>query len=72
MPNARYIEIHAAIPEILNMSGASIFFDELLDKDNKDREKVSRVRCWPELEKLIEGRSLADSIAEALRPARVY
>jgi hypothetical protein len=31
LPNPDYIKIHAAIADILNVSGAGIFFDELLN-----------------------------------------
>ncbi|KAF5325234.1 hypothetical protein D9619_009581 [Psilocybe cf. subviscida] len=72
LPNARYIEIHAAIAGILHMSGAGKFFDELLDNDKEDRDKVSGVRCWPELEKLMEERSLRDSLTESFQLARVH
>ena len=54
LPNPDYIAIHAAITEILNMSGAGSFFDELLDKYKDDGGNIPLVRSWPELEKIME------------------
>jgi hypothetical protein len=72
LPNPCYIGIHAAIVGILNMSGAGKFFDELLDNYKEDRDKVSSVRCWPELEKLMEKRFLTNAVTEAFQLASVY
>ncbi|KAF5319241.1 hypothetical protein D9619_008704 [Psilocybe cf. subviscida] len=63
LPNAHFIAIHAAIAGILNMSDAGKFFDEFLD-NREDRDQASPVRCWPELEKLIEERLLREAIIE--------
>jgi len=48
--NPHYIAIHAAIAEILHVSGAGIFFDRLLGKYKNDKDKFT-LRSWPELEK---------------------
>ncbi|KAF5319243.1 hypothetical protein D9619_008706 [Psilocybe cf. subviscida] len=72
LPNPHYIEIHAAIAGILHMSGTGKFFDELLNNNKEDRDKVSPVRCWTELEKLMEERLLRDSIIESFQLATVY
>ena len=53
LPNPDYIAIHATIAEILNMSGADRFFDELLEKYKDDEGNVPPVR-WLELEKMME------------------
>jgi hypothetical protein len=65
LPNPRYIEIHAAIAEILNMSGAGEFFDELLRK--YDNDKVAAVRSWPEFEALMEAEILRECVFQAFQ-----
>jgi len=72
LPNPHYIGIHAAIAGVLNMSGAGRFFDELLDKYKDDEGEVPPVRCWPELEKVMEEELLKESVTESLRSVRVY
>ncbi|KDR73280.1 hypothetical protein GALMADRAFT_142402 [Galerina marginata CBS 339.88] len=72
LPNPHYIQIHAAIAGILNMSGAGRFFDELLDKYKDDEDRVSAVRCWPELETLMEEQLLREAVTESLRMAKVH
>ena len=67
LPNARYIEIHAAIAGILHMSGAGKFFDELLDNYKENLDRLSSVRCWPELEELMERQIIRDSVIELFR-----
>jgi hypothetical protein len=65
LPNPRYIEIHAAIAGILNMSGAGKFFDELLRK--YDEDKVAAVRSWPEFEALMEAEILREYVFQAFQ-----
>ncbi|KAF8175762.1 hypothetical protein BJ912DRAFT_706669 [Pholiota molesta] len=65
LPNPRYIEIHAAIAGILNMSGAGKFFDELLRK--YDEGKVAAVRFWPEFEALMEAEILREYVFQAFQ-----
>ena len=72
LPNPLYISIHATIAGVLNMSGAGRFFDELLDKYKDDEGKVPPVRCWPELEKVMEEEILRESVTESLRSVKVY
>jgi len=54
------------------MSGAGRFFDELLDRYKDDEGKVPPVRCWPELEKVMEEEILRESVTESLRSVKVY
>ena len=72
LPNPLYIEIHATLAEVLNMSGARRFFDELLDKYKDDEGKVPPIRSWPELEKVMEEEMLRESVAESLGSIKVY
>jgi hypothetical protein len=67
LPNPRYIEIHAAIAGILNMSGAGEFFDELLAKYKDDNDKVAAVRSWPEFEALMEAEILRECVFQAFQ-----
>ena len=71
LPNPDYIAIHATIAEILNMSGAGRFFDELLEKCKDDEGNVPPVR-WLELEKMMEEEVLRESVVESLRSVKVY
>ncbi|KDR73281.1 hypothetical protein GALMADRAFT_251878 [Galerina marginata CBS 339.88] len=72
LPNPIYIQIHAAIAGILNMSGAGRFLDALLDTYREDEDRLCAVRCWPELERLMEEQVLRDAVTEAFRMANVY
>lgn len=67
LPNPVYLAIHAAIAGVLHMSGAGKFFDELLDKYKDDKARVSAVRCWPDLEALMERQSLTESLTHAFQ-----
>jgi len=71
LPNPMYIAIHAAIAGVMNMSGAGKFFDELLDKYKDDEGGVPPVRSWPELEQLMEKRSLSQSVTQAFQSVKV-
>ncbi|KIM40821.1 hypothetical protein M413DRAFT_27957 [Hebeloma cylindrosporum] len=71
LPNPVYLSIHAAIAEVLNMSGAGRFFDELLDKYKVGRGKVSVVRCWSDLEALAEEQLLRESVIQAFQSVQV-
>ena len=51
LPNPQYLAIHAALTEILHMSAAGKFFDELLDTYKGDEGNVPPVRSWLELER---------------------
>ena len=68
LPNPRYIAIHAAIAEILNMSGAGRFFDQLLNKFKDDEGKVPAVRSWPDLEHLM----LREYLAKLFQSVEVH
>jgi len=68
LPNPNYIAIHAAIAEVLNMSGAGRFFDELLDKFKDAEGKVPAVRSWPDLEGLI----LRENVARLFQSVKVH
>ena len=48
--------------EILYISAAGKFFDELLDKYKDDEGKVPPVRSWLELERLMDEDVLRDSV----------
>ena len=63
LPNPDYIAIRATIAEILNMSGAGRFFDELMDKYKDDGGNVLPLR-WLELEKIMEEEMLRESVVE--------
>jgi len=53
IPNPMFVGIHAAVAEILHMSGAGKFFDELLDCFGDGDGSESPVRCWLEFESII-------------------
>jgi hypothetical protein len=72
LPDPRYIEIHAAIAGILNMSGAGKFFDELLDKYQDDEGNVPGVRCWPELETLMGSELLRESTMQLFQSVEAH
>lgn len=67
LPNPHYLAIHAAIAGVLNMSGAGIFFDALLEKYKDDEGNVPAVRSWPELEMLMETQLVRESIIEGFQ-----
>ncbi|KIM46724.1 hypothetical protein M413DRAFT_261455 [Hebeloma cylindrosporum] len=70
LPNRDFSAIHAAIAEVLNMSGAGRFFDVLLNKYN--RGSAFDVRSWPELEALMGERLLSESVTQIFQLAKVY
>ncbi|TFY74419.1 hypothetical protein EWM64_g9594 [Hericium alpestre] len=72
LPDPHYIAIHAAIAEILHMSGAGKFFDKVLDRYRDEEDKVPLVRCWPELERLMEEEQLRESVMESFQSVRVH
>ncbi|KAF4611198.1 hypothetical protein D9613_007133 [Agrocybe pediades] len=67
LPDPRYIAIHAAIAGILHMSGAGIFFDELLHKYRDEEGNSPAVRSWSELEALMGEQLLRESIIRAFQ-----
>ncbi|KAF9560114.1 hypothetical protein CPC08DRAFT_762902 [Agrocybe pediades] len=69
LPDPRYIAIHSAIAEILHMSGAGNFFDDLLDDYRDDEDNVPAVRSWSELEALMGNLLLRESIIDGFQPA---
>lgn len=62
LPDPCYIAIHAAVAGVLHMSGAGKFFDELLGDFKDDDDKVSAVRCWSDLECLMEEVILREAV----------
>jgi hypothetical protein len=72
MPDPHYIATHAAIAEVLNMSGAGRFFDELLNKYNDGERKFPVVRSWLELETLMGEELLRESVAEWFQSVKVH
>lgn len=62
-PNPHYIAIHAVIAEILHVSGAGRFFDELL-YSYRGNKGVTGVRSWPELEALMAEELLKESFID--------
>ena len=62
LPNPCYLRIHAAVAGILHMSGAGKFFDELLDKFG-DQGGSSAVRCWEELDRVVEAAILRNGLS---------
>ncbi|KAF8867688.1 hypothetical protein CPB84DRAFT_1970401 [Gymnopilus junonius] len=67
LPDHHHIAIHAAIAEVLNMSGAGRFFDELLAEYKGNKGKMPSVRSWLELEALMEEVLLRESIMKAFQ-----
>jgi hypothetical protein len=72
LPDPHHIAIHAAIAEVLNLSGAGRFFDELLAKYKDDEGKVPAVRSWAELEALMEEELVRDSVTKMFQSVKVY
>ncbi|KAF8867707.1 hypothetical protein BD779DRAFT_1483042 [Infundibulicybe gibba] len=62
LPEVCYLQIHAAIAGILHMSGASEFFDELLEKYDS-KEGSSPVQSWEELDKVVEMARLREQLS---------
>ncbi|KAF5378191.1 hypothetical protein D9615_007500 [Tricholomella constricta] len=62
LPNPRYLRIHAAIAGILHMSGAGIFFDELLKRFG-DGKGGSAVRSWEEFDREVETANLRKELS---------
>jgi hypothetical protein len=71
LPDPLYIAIHAAVAEVLNMSGAGRFFDELLDNYKDDEGNVRPVRSWSELETLMNEKLMRESVTEAFHSVKV-
>jgi hypothetical protein len=70
LPDPHYIAIHAAMAEILHMSGAGRFFNKLLSK-YKDAEGISTVRSWPELETLMGAEILSECLTQVFQSTKV-
>jgi hypothetical protein len=68
LPSPHYLAIHAAIAEVLHMSGAGKFFDELL-KEYKD--EVHPIRSWLDLERKMEEVLLRDCVAAMFQSVQV-
>ncbi|TFY79763.1 hypothetical protein EWM64_g4245, partial [Hericium alpestre] len=66
LPDPHYIAIHAAIAEILHVSGAGNFFDEILDRYRDEGGEVPPVRCWLELEQMMEEEQLREYVTDSL------
>ncbi len=62
LPNPRYLAIHAAVAEILHMSAAGQFFDDLLKKFKDSEDEDHSVKYWSDLERLMEEDALRDSV----------
>ncbi|CAA7257451.1 unnamed protein product [Cyclocybe aegerita] len=67
LPSKTFIAIHAAVGGVLHMSGAGKFFDELLDKYDKDDEKNRPVRSWDDFEDKIRSFHLNEWLRQGLR-----
>lgn len=65
LPSAKFIAIHAAIAEILHMSGAGRFLDELFKKFG-DGGGSSPVRCWEDLENMIRDAKLRENLEQVI------
>jgi hypothetical protein len=72
LPDPHYIEIHAAIADILDKSGAGKFFDELLGRYQDGEGNVPGVRCWPELETLMGSELLRESVTKMFQSVEAH
>ena len=63
LPNPKFIEIHAAIAQVLHTSGAGTFFAAVADKVG---EKGVGARSWAEMERKLELHSLTTALENAL------
>ena len=66
LPNPKFIEIHAAIAQVLHMSGAGNFFEALSKKVGGDGVGAEFARSWPEMEEKLKVQSLATALEEVL------
>ncbi|KAF8342439.1 hypothetical protein F5887DRAFT_357699 [Amanita rubescens] len=65
LPDTKFIAIHAAIAEILHMSGAGRFFDELFRKFGPSGES-SPVGCWEDFEMMVRDAKLTKSCEQVI------
>ena len=66
LPNAKFIEIHAAMAQVLHPSGAGEFFDALSAKVGEYRGSAESSPSWGEMEEKLEVQSLKSALEEVL------
>jgi hypothetical protein len=65
LPDPQFIAIHAAIAEVLHMSGAGGFLDELFRKFGPSGES-SPVGCWEDFEMMVRDAKLRESCEQVV------
>ncbi|TFK36594.1 hypothetical protein BDQ12DRAFT_245809 [Crucibulum laeve] len=71
LPNSLYIAIHATVAQVLDISGAGNFFDELLDQCRDGEGNIPLVLSWSAFEKVMSEEAMRESIFEASHSTRV-
>jgi hypothetical protein len=61
LPDSKFIAIHAAIAEVLHMSGAGRFFDELFRTFGEESS-----RCWEDFERMVQGVKVRECLEQVI------